>query len=220
MNSREIASDQASEPIWSLVRRQWALTAIVAIAVVGLGISAYLTTIHYTHTPPVCSVSSIINCNNVLKSAYSMIPGTGIPITIPGMLWFLVSGGLALFGLISIWRDEREPSRLALYQMVWATGGMIFVLYLIYDEIVQLHNICEWCTAVHILTFITFILAWYRFTGSDRVQQAYVHEYREPSHQAHQRRTGNVHGYALPRSARPKSSTRRSPAKAGRSRHN
>ena len=218
MSSREITGDQATQSIWSLVRRQPLLSSMVAMALVGIGISIYLTTIHYTHTPPVCSLTGIINCGNVLKSIYSVIPGTSIPITIPGMIWFLVSGGLALSGLVSIQRDQREPERLALYQVLWAAGGLAFVLYLIYDEFVRLHYICEWCTVVHILTIATFALAWYRFTGSGRVEQARAQEYRDPPRQAHQRRTGNVHGYALPRSARQKITARRSSANA-RSRH-
>jgi uncharacterized membrane protein len=219
MKSQDITNGQMNSAAWSLMRRQPLLSGMVAIALVGIGISIYLTTIHYTHTPPVCTVTGIINCSNVLKSMYSVIPGTSIPITIPGMLWFLVSGGLALAGLVSIQRNQREPERLPLYQVVWATGGLVFVLYLVYDELVQLHYICEWCTAVHILTLLTFVLAWYRFTGPGRVEQGYVQEYRQPQRQAHQRRTGSVHGYALPRSARSKSGARRSPAKA-RSRHN
>jgi uncharacterized membrane protein len=214
MKSRDITGDQAAKSSWSLLRRQPLLTSMVAIALVGIGISIYLTTIHFTHTPAVCTVTGIINCSNVLKSSYSVVPGTTIPITIPGMLWFLVTGGLALAGLVSIQRNQREPERLPLYQVLWATGGLAFVLYLIYDEFVQLHNICEWCTAVHILTLVTFILALYRFTGSGRVEQAYAKEYRDTPRQAHQRRTGSVHGYALPRSARTKSAARRSPAKA------
>jgi uncharacterized membrane protein len=218
MKSQDITGDQAAKSIWSLVRRQPLLTSMVAIALVGIGISAYLTTIHYTHTPPVCTVTGIINCSNVLKSSYSVIPGTTIPITFPGAAWFLVSGVLALVGLVSIQRNQREPERLPLYQVLWATAGLAFVLYLIYDEFVQLHYICEWCTAVHILTFATFILALYRFTGAGRVEQAYAQAYHDTPRQAHQRRTGSVHGYALPRSARSKSAARRSPAKA-RNRH-
>ena len=218
MKSRDVAGDQATEPIWSLLRRQALLTSLVVIAVVGVGISIYLTTIHYTHTPPVCSLSSLINCANVLKSPYSVIPGTSIPITIPGMVWFLVSGGLALAGLASIRRNQREPERLGLYQVLWASVGLLFVLYLIYDEIVQLHQLCEWCTAVHALTIATFIIVWYRFTGSGRREQEYTPGYHVPERQGHQRRTGTVHGYTLPRSARSKSAARRSPTKA-RSRH-
>ena len=65
------------------MRRNPLLSPKVALGVVGLGISIYLTTIHYTHTAPVCTVTGIINCASVLKSSYSVIPGTSIPITIP-----------------------------------------------------------------------------------------------------------------------------------------
>jgi uncharacterized membrane protein len=36
------------------------------------------------------------------------------------------------------------------------------VFYLVYAELVKLHKICEWCTAVHILTALTFFVALYR----------------------------------------------------------
>jgi len=143
---------------------------MVVAAVAGVGISIYLTTIHYAHVAPACTVTGIINCSNVLKSHFSTVPGTSVPITIPGMIWFLVSGGLAMMGLVSVWRGQDEPERLRLYQLVWAAGGMLFVLYLVYAEIVQLHNICEWCTGVHVLTLVTFILAWYRFTEDSRLR--------------------------------------------------
>ena len=40
--------------------------------------------------------------------------------------------------------------------------GLVVVLYLVYVEIVHLHVICEWCTAVHVLTLLTFLVALYR----------------------------------------------------------
>ncbi|HEY7833803.1 MAG TPA: hypothetical protein VIG30_09560, partial [Ktedonobacterales bacterium] len=33
-----------------------------------------------------------------------------------------------------------------------------FVLYLVYVEFAILHQICEWCTGVHVLTALTFII--------------------------------------------------------------
>jgi uncharacterized membrane protein len=36
---------------------------------------------------------------------------------------------------------------------------MLVVLYLVYAEIVGLHTICAWCTALHILIFIMFLVA-------------------------------------------------------------
>jgi uncharacterized membrane protein len=37
-----------------------------------------------------------------------------------------------------------------------AVAGMIFVLYLIYVELVELRQVCPYCTSVHIITFLLF----------------------------------------------------------------
>jgi hypothetical protein len=77
-------------------RQPFDLIAILLIAIIGLGISIYLTTVHYANAPLVCSAGGIVNCGEVTRSSYSVVPGTSIPVTIPGMLWFLVTGALAL----------------------------------------------------------------------------------------------------------------------------
>jgi uncharacterized membrane protein len=204
-----------SRSIGALVRQQPLLVTIVAMALVGVGISIYLTTIHYAHVAPACTVNGIVNCSSVLKSRFSTVPGTSIPITIPGMIWFLVSGALAMAGLIRVWSGQDEPERLRLYQLLWAAGGMLFVLYLVYAEIVQLHNICEWCTGVHILTLATFTVAWYRFTEDSRMRAAPVYRSDAQHGQSVRNRSTSesvrsrgTHGYALPRSVRQKSSVK------------
>jgi uncharacterized membrane protein len=208
-----------TQSIWSVLRQNLLLSSMALIGVVGLGISIYLTTIHYTHTAPVCSIGGIVNCANVLKSPYSVIPGTGnattgIPITFPGGLWFVVSGGLAVVGLVCAYRDRPEPERLPLIQLLWAGGGLLFVFYLVFDEIVRLHNICEWCTAIHFLTLITVMLAWYRFASPESAAPATAVEYLRPAHPAKGPRTGSAHGYALPRSVRSRAASGHTPAKA------
>jgi len=146
----------------ALVRRAPDLAALVAMALLGLGISVYLTTVHYAKAGLVCPTGGVFNCAAVTSSAYSVIPGTQIPITIPGMLWFAVSGALAVVALVALQRGEAEPERLRLAHAIWGGLGLVFVLYLVYAEIVKLHQICEWCTAVHVLTLLTFLVALYR----------------------------------------------------------
>ena len=34
--------------------------------------------------------------------------------------------------------------------------GMVFVLYLVYTELITLNAICLWCTSVHVITFLLF----------------------------------------------------------------
>ncbi len=138
------------------------LAALVVLALAGLAISIYLTTVHYAHAPLLCSAGGIVNCTQVTTSAYSVVPGTQLPITIPGMLWFLVSGGLA----IAAWRAQAHagvaPLRLYVAQVGWGAIGLVTALYLIYVEIVRLHALCEWCTAVHVLALLSFLVAVYR----------------------------------------------------------
>jgi uncharacterized membrane protein len=149
--------------IFELARAAPDLAALAIMAVAGLAISIYLTTVHYADVPLVCTTSSVIDCSAVTNSQYSVVPGTNLPITIPGMLWFVVSGALAIFALVRRWQRQPEPARLRIIQLLWAGAGLVFVLYLVYIEIVQLHRICEWCTVVHVLTLLTFLVALHRF---------------------------------------------------------
>jgi Vitamin K epoxide reductase family len=56
-------------------------------------------------------------------------------------------------------RGRLEPERLRLFQLLWGAAGLLFVLYLVYCEIVLLHRLCEWCTVIHLLTLATFLVA-------------------------------------------------------------
>lgn len=154
--------------LWLLTRRAPGLVAMLLMALAGLGVSIYLTTVHYQGVAPVCSTTGLIDCARVTSSSFSVLPGPGkIPITIPGMVWFVVSGGMALVALMAIWGNRLEPPRLRLAHLLWSALGMVFVLYLVYAEIVALHRLCEWCTVVHLLTFATFLLALNRWMQRD-----------------------------------------------------
>lgn len=158
-----LAARSPIEGIVALVRDEPSLVAIALMAVAGLAISIYLTTVHYAGVPLVCTNTGTVDCSAVTTSIYSVVPGTNLPITIPGMLWFAVSGGLAIYALILHRQQRPEPQRLRLLQLLWGGAGLAFVLYLVYAEIVLIHRICEWCTVVHVLTLATFLVALYRF---------------------------------------------------------
>ena len=150
------------QSIPALERRQarsldaWALLAMAAI---GLAISAYLTTLHYAGASPVCANGGAFHCTAVTSSTYSLVPGTGIPVTVPGMIWFIVSGGLAARSLRCTRLGLPEPAWLRPGHAVWGGLGLLSVLYLVYAEVVLLHYICEWCTGVHILVFLSLVVA-------------------------------------------------------------
>jgi uncharacterized membrane protein len=120
----------------------------------GLGVSAYLTAVHYTSVPLVCSTSGAINCEQVLSSPYAVIAGTTLPTSAAGMLWFAVTvvlAGLRLAGPAS--------PLVARLQLAWSAIGLLTVVGLVFIEIVVLGAICIWCTAAHTLVLAIFLLS-------------------------------------------------------------
>ncbi len=146
----------AGRPTGSPARSAWAL---IGLSVVGLGIAAYLTSVHFANVPLACSATGVVDCTRVLTSRYSVLPGTAVPITVPGMLWFLVSLGLAV-------AQVRQPARRALRRLhlAWAALGTLTVLYLVGVELLALHTICLWCSGVHLLVVATLLTTVYRAT--------------------------------------------------------
>ena len=179
------------------IARRWpGLTAIALMALVGLGVSIYLTIVHYdAKVTLVCTTGGVVDCQQVTSSAWSVVPGTSVPITIPGMLWFIVSGGLAVWALAALARDGMEPARARLAQLVWSAGGLAFVLYLVFAEVALVQKLCEWCTVVHLLTLATFLIALVRWQRRDEPDEALESQLaptapiRRTSRQALSRRT-------------------------------
>lgn len=130
---------------------------LLLFSLVGAGIAIYLTTVHYENVPLVCSDNGYVNCARVLSSTYSVIPGTVIPITIPGLVWCVISAALAIVGLR--WAVSPLSQRwITIALFAWTLMGMCTVLYLVYVEIVRLHTICAWCTGLHAVILLMFLI--------------------------------------------------------------
>jgi len=136
------------------IRRSGGQILILLLSLLGVGIAIYLTAVHYEHTPLICSTNGLIDCARVLSSSYSLIPGTTVPITIPGLGWCVVSGALAFIGL----RSASSQRWLSITQLLWSFVGIVAALYLVYVEIVRLHTICAWCTALHVVILSMFLI--------------------------------------------------------------
>jgi len=132
----------------------WPTLAVLA-GLAGLAISIYLTVVHYSTIPLACPASGVVNCEQVLSSRYAVIGDTGVPTSAAGIVWFVVSAGLALL------RRRRA-------QLAWSSIGLATVLFLVYVEIVQLGAVCIWCTAAHAMVLLIFLIALPRPRG-DRV---------------------------------------------------
>lgn len=137
-----------------IMRRSKAQLALLILSLVGIGIAIYLTAVHYENVPLICSSSGLVDCARVLSSSYSVVPGTTIPIAVPGLVWSVISAALAIIGL----RLQPTPRWLHITQFALPLAGMLVVLYLVYVEIVRLHTICAWCTGLHVVILAMFLI--------------------------------------------------------------
>jgi uncharacterized membrane protein len=111
--------------------------AIGVIALVGLGIAAYLTYIHYAGVQPLCLASG--GCEKVQASHWSKLGG--IPVATLGLL-----GYASILALLFV----RGDSALAATALV-ALVGFGFSAYLTYVELFRIHAVCQWCVASALL---------------------------------------------------------------------
>lgn len=122
----------------------------LAAAIVGIGVSIYLTVAHFT-SPDVlaCAESGTINCSAVTTSAQSVV--LGIPVAVLGLAWFVPM--TALF-VPAAWRSA-DP-RVHRARVVGTASGVAFVLWLIYAELFLIGAICLWCTVAHVMALVMF----------------------------------------------------------------
>jgi uncharacterized membrane protein len=131
--------------------RLQALALVAGLA--GLGISVYLTVVHYSTIALACPANAVVNCEQVLASSFAVIGGSGMPTSAAGIVWFVVSSALA----VAMCR-ARGP-RLARVQLAWSAIGLVTVVYLVYVEIVLLGAVCIWCSAAHVMVLVIFLVA-------------------------------------------------------------
>jgi uncharacterized membrane protein len=129
----------------------WPALVTFGLCLAGIGISAYLTYVHF-HNPTglACPATGIINCAKVVTSSYSVI--AGVPVPVAGLLFFV---GMA--GLCSPWAWRSPQPVLRWVRMVGAATGVVTVAWLIYAELFRLDALCLWCTSVHVITVLLFI---------------------------------------------------------------
>jgi uncharacterized membrane protein len=154
-------------------RRAWSQVFLLVCSLVGAAIAIYLTFVHYNEAVPLfCSGSGLVNCGLVLSSPYSVVFGTSIPTSVPGLAWCLVMAALAIVG------QRAQPRWLRPAQFAWALIALLTALYLVYVEIVRLHAICAWCSALHVLILLMFLVTLVRLT-SPRSEEAEMEDVQE-----------------------------------------
>jgi uncharacterized membrane protein len=130
-------------------RRALRITMLV-LTTVGLGVASYLTYVHYSGSPPVCTAGG--SCLKVQTSIYSKL--AGVPVALMGLIGYVAI-------LASLIAPENETSRLA--TLAFTIAGFGFSAYLTYRELFSIHAICEWCASSAVIMTILMLLAVWRF---------------------------------------------------------
>jgi len=131
----------------------WLRLTTFLVALAGLGVSIYLTIAHFTEaTLAGCNeTAGLVNCTKVTTSPQSYV--FGIPVAVLGLAFYLF-----MVAIMSPWAWRAARREVHLVRIAALIAGMGFVLYLLYAELFIIGSICLYCTSVHALTFILFVL--------------------------------------------------------------
>lgn len=123
-----------------------ARTVVMAVlALAGLGVASYLTSVHYAGAAPVCAVGH--GCQTVQDSRYAEMGG--IPVALIGLIGYVM-----ILASLFVRGDNGRLLRVAL------TGfGFAFSLYLTYLELFVIDAICQWCVGSAVIMTGLFVTA-------------------------------------------------------------
>jgi uncharacterized membrane protein len=119
--------------------------------VAGLGVSVYLTITHFDKKALACVSNATFNCEKVTTSPQSEI--FGIPVAFLGLFFFVP---MLLLCLPWAWASANRLVHLA--RLALSITGVGMIIYLITTELFVIKAICLWCSSVHLITFILFVI--------------------------------------------------------------
>jgi uncharacterized membrane protein len=107
--------------------------ALLVVAAVGIGVSSYLTYVHYQPAALICTAGG--GCEAVQDSKYAVL--AGIPLGVLGLAaWIAVLG-------LTIWNSELARTLTA----ALAVSSVAFAVYLVILQLFVIDAICVWCMA-------------------------------------------------------------------------
>ncbi|HEV3266718.1 MAG TPA: vitamin K epoxide reductase family protein [Acidimicrobiales bacterium] len=132
---------------------RWQPIVTMVLSLLGLGVSIYLTITHFdTHIALSCPAGGgLINCEKVTTSPQSYV--FGIPVAVLGLAYFVPMLGLSL-----PWAWRSADRRIHLVRLALVVVGVGMAIYLVIAELLIIKNICLWCTSVHVISFILFVI--------------------------------------------------------------
>jgi uncharacterized membrane protein len=130
---------------------KWLYRTSLALAILGVIVSAYMTVYKFTENPNMCLGNG--GCSIVNSSRYAVI--YGIPVALFG-----IGGYMAILLLLGMERRNMfltDNGTLMVFGL--ALVGFLFTLYLIYVELALIHALCPFCVTSQVTMTILFILS-------------------------------------------------------------
>lgn len=128
------------------MKRRLVLSLLVALALIGLADSWYLSASAFVGDPLVCDLGAGLDgCNQVAQSPYSKL--WGIPLAEYGMIFYAAL--LVLSAALLVW--PRAPLFRAL-RLLAVLGALMSVAFL-YIQFVLIGALCVYCLASAAITF-------------------------------------------------------------------
>jgi uncharacterized membrane protein len=119
-------------------------TAVLVLALIGVGIAGYLTYVHYEGLKVLCLSSG--GCETVQASRYAKLDG--VPVAVLGLAGYI--------GILGTFLVRGEMGRIAAFGI--ALIGFLFSMYLTYRELFTIKAICQWCVSSAVLMTVLVIL--------------------------------------------------------------
>ena len=144
---------------------------ILALAVIGLGLSAAALVVHYrlltdpTYVSP-CNVNATFNCSEAYLSQYGSI--AGVPVAFGGLIWFGLIASIVAFAA-----TERPTSTAAHYVLGLSGIGLAVIAYFAYVSFFVLGRGCPLCMGTY--ACVLGIAALSKFATSGSIGGIFTH---------------------------------------------
>lgn len=147
----------------------WRLWSILVLALLGVGVSGYLTYVKLSHTEIICLEGD--DCETVQNSPYAQVGP--IPVALIGLIGYLAFIAVTAAQL----RANPETQRmLAGLNFGLALGAFLYSAYLTYLELFVIYAICSWCVISAVLVTLILLLTTWELVA--------LSKYAELSHEA------------------------------------
>ncbi|OGN05459.1 MAG: hypothetical protein A2746_00115 [Candidatus Yanofskybacteria bacterium RIFCSPHIGHO2_01_FULL_44_22] len=143
MTSSKTSSTRPSKTI-----PNWIIFALIAVSVVGLADSSYLTAKHYLGSPINCSIFN--GCEAVTASPYSVV--LGVPVALWGVSYYFFFLLLAILYVDS--KNEKTLEFTARFSIV----GIVASAWFLFLQIFIIKALCLYCLISAVSSTTLFIL--------------------------------------------------------------